>query len=316
MKALMFDGNLQLRRDFPIPLRAAGEALIKICMAGICQTDLEITRGYLDFRGIPGHEFVGVVEESDHPLWRGKRVVGEINCVCGVCANCTSGRQHHCTSRTVLGIDAKAGAFAEYLVLPEKNLHPVPDTVSDEEAVFVEPLAACFRILEQVAVHREHSVLVLGDGKLGLLCAQVLKTAQCRVTLMGRHREKLSLVDGLGIKTGLIHEMSGEQFDIVVDCTGSPEGLSFALPVTKPQGIIIVKTTIAAQHCLDLNNVVINEICIQGSRCGPFPPALQALKKRQLRVAPLISRIFAFDEAVAGFRAAAQKGALKILLQM
>ena len=316
MKALVFDGNLQLRHNLPLPVRAAGEALIKVCMAGICQTDLEITRGYMTFHGTLGHEFVGVVVESDDSLLIGKRVVGEINCVCGSCASCISGRYRHCTRRTVLGIAGKDGAFAEYLVLPEKNLHLVPDTISNEEAVFVEPLAACYRILEQVTLQKEHTVLVLGDGRLGLLCAQVLKTAQCRVTLMGKHREKLSLLEGLGINAGLIHEATGELFDMVADCTGSPEGLPFALQVIKPQGIIVVKTTIAARRDLDLNSMVINEIQIQGSRCGPFPPAIQALEKRQIRVSPLISQIFAFNDAVAGFHAATQKGALKILLQM
>jgi threonine dehydrogenase-like Zn-dependent dehydrogenase len=317
MKALVFDGTLSLRHNVSRPVRAAGEALIKVCMAGICQTDLEITRGYMSFHGIPGHEFVGVVEESDNPLLTGKRVVGEINCVCGTCENCSAGMYRHCSRRTVLGISGKDGAFAEYLVLPERNLCPVPDAVSNEEAVFVEPLAACFRILEQTAVKKDHTVLVLGDGRLGLLCSQVLQTAQCRVTLIGRHREKLSLVDGLGIKTGLIDDSIGQQlFDMSVDCTGSPDGIAFALQATKPQGTIVIKTTTAAPRGLDLNSVVVNEIRLLGSRCGPFPPALRALEQKKIRVAPLISHIIDFDKALAGFRAATQKGALKILFKM
>jgi threonine dehydrogenase-like Zn-dependent dehydrogenase len=216
----------------------------------------------------------------------------------------------------VLGIAGRDGAFAEYLVLPEKNIYPVPAAVSNEEAVFIEPLAACFRILEQVAIEKKHTVLVLGDGRLGLLCSQVLKTAQCQVTLLGRHWGKLSLVDGLGIKTGLIDETAGELFDVAVDCTGSPDGIGFALQATKPRGTIVVKTTTAARRGLDLNSVVINEIRLLGSRCGPFPPAIQALEKKEIRVAPLISHVFAFDDALAGFRAAAQKGCLKILFKM
>lgn len=316
MKALVFDGNLHLRHDVSRPARAAGEALIKVCMAGICQTDLEIIRGYMAFHGIPGHEFVGVVEESDNPSLMGKRVVGEINCVCGSCENCSAGLHRHCSRRTVMGIAGRDGAFAEYLVLPEKNIYPVPAAVSNEEAVFIEPLAACFRILEQVAIEKKHTVLVLGDGRLGLLCSQVLKTAQCQVTLLGRHWEKLSLVDGLGIKTGLIDETAGELFDVAVDCTGSPDGIGFALQATKPRGIIVVKTTTAARRGLDLNSVVINEIRLLGSRCGPFPPAIQALEKKEIQVAPLISHVFAFDDALAGFQAATQKGCLKILFKM
>jgi len=316
MKALVFDGSLQLRHDSTLPVRAEGDALIKICMAGICQTDLEIIRGYMAFRGILGHEFVGMVVESADPSLIGKRVVGEINCVCGSCANCLSGMTHHCTGRTVLGIDGRDGAFAEYLVLPEKNLHLVPDTISNEEAVFVEPLAACYRILEQVCVQKEDNVLVLGDGRLGLLCAQVLKTARCRVTLIGKHRKKLSLAEGLGIKTGLIYAATGELFDMAVDCTGSPEGLQRALHSVKPQGIIIVKTTTASSRDLDLNSLVINEIQLLGSRCGPFPPAINALEKKQIKVSPLISHIFAFNDALAGFDVAQQKGAIKILLRM
>jgi threonine dehydrogenase-like Zn-dependent dehydrogenase len=316
MKSLVFDGRLQLHQNLPVPLRAEGDALIKICMAGICQTDLEITRGYMAFHGILGHEFVGMVEESDDPSLTGKRVVGEINCVCGSCANCLSGMKRHCTRRTVLGIAGKDGAFAEYLVLPEENLHLVPDTISNEEAVFVEPLAACYRIIEQVCVQKEHTVLVLGDGRLGLLCAQVFKTVQCRVTLMGKHRGKLSLIDGTGINTRLIDEATGELFDMAVDCTGSPEGLQFALRAVKPQGIIIVKTTTASSRDLDVNSLVINEIQIRGSRCGPFPPAISALEKKKIRVLPLISHIFDFNDALEGFQAALQRGSLKILLQM
>ena len=316
MKGLQYDGKLQLRYDLPLPRRPHGEALIKVLMAGICQTDIEITKGYMAFHGIPGHEFVGVVEAADSGSLIGKRVVGEINCACRACDNCTAGMYNHCTKRSVLGIAGRDGAFAEYLTLPERNLHLLPDAMGNEEAVFVEPLAACYRILEQMPVAKDSSVLVLGDGRMGLLCSQVLKTARAHVTLMGKHEEKLSILRGLGINTTMTGEALREVFDIVVDCTGSPEGLSTALSYTRPQGILFIKSTVAAQRSIDFNDVVINEIQIRGSRCGPFAPAIQALQKKEVVVAPLISKIFPLDQAIEAFQAAAQKENIKILLQM
>ena len=316
MKGLQYDGKLQLRYDLPLPRRPHGEALIKVLMAGICQTDIEITKGYMAFQGIPGHEFVGVVEAADSGSLIGKRVVGEINCACRACDNCTAGMYNHCTKRSVLGITGRDGAFAEHLTLPERNLHLLPDAMGNEEAVFVEPLAACYRILEQMPVAKDSSVLVLGDGRMGLLCSQVLKTARAHVTLMGKHEEKLSILRGLGINTTMTGEALREVFDIVVDCTGSPEGLSTALSYTRPQGILFIKSTVAAQRSIDFNDVVINEIQIRGSRCGPFAPAIQALQKKEVVVAPLISKIFPLDQAIEAFQAAAQKENIKILLQM
>jgi threonine dehydrogenase-like Zn-dependent dehydrogenase len=316
MKGLQYDGKLQLRHDLPLPERPSGEALIKVLMAGICQTDIEITKGYMAFKGIPGHEFVGVVEAADSGSLIGKRVVGEINCACRACDNCTAGMYNHCTERSVLGIAGRHGAFAEHLTLPERNLHHLPDAISNEEAVFVEPLAACYRILEQVPVAKDSSVLVLGDGRMGLLCSQVLKTTRAEVTVLGKHKEKLSLLKGLGINTKMTDESLRGVFDIVVDCTGSPGGLSTALSYTRPQGILFIKSTVAAQRSIDFNNVVINEIQIRGSRCGPFAPAIQALQKKEVVVAPLISGIFPLDQGVEAFHAAAQKENIKILLQM
>jgi threonine dehydrogenase-like Zn-dependent dehydrogenase len=316
MKGLQYDGKLQLRHDLPLPGRPHGEALIKVLMAGICQTDIEITKGYMAFRGIPGHEFVGVVEAADSKLLIGKRVVGEINCACRACDNCTAGMYNHCTRRTVMGIVGRDGAFAEYLTLPERNLHLLLDAMGNEEAVFVEPLAACYRILEQAPVVKDSRVLVLGDGKMGLLCAQVMKTSCADVTILGKHEKKLSLLKGLGINTKMIGEALREIFDIVVDCTGSPGGLTTALSYTRPQGILFIKSTVAAQRSIDFNNVVINEIQIRGSRCGPFAPAIQALQKKEVVVAPLISGIFPLDQAVEAFHAATQKENIKILLQM
>jgi len=316
MKGLQYDRKLQLRHDLPLPVRHPEEALIKVLMAGICQTDIEITKGYMNFQGIPGHEFVGVVEAADSESLIGKRVVGEINCACRACDNCTAGMYNHCTKRSVLGIAGRDGAFAEYLNLPERNLHLIPDAIPNEEAVFVEPLAACYRILEQVPVAKDSSVLVLGDGRMGLLCSQVLKTARAHVTVMGRHEEKLSILNGLGINTKKTGEGLKGKFDIVVDCTGSPDGLSISLSYTRPQGILLIKSTVAAQRSIDFNDVVINEIQIRGSRCGPFAPAIQALQKKEIVVAPLISGIFPLDQAVEAFHAAMQKENIKILLQM
>ncbi len=316
MKGLQYDGKLQLRHDLAVPERPPEEALIKVLLAGICQTDIELTKGYMSFQGIPGHEFVGMVEAADNRSLIGKRVVGEINCPCRDCNNCAAGMYNHCANRSVLGIVGRDGACAEYFTLPERNLHVLPDVIPNEEAVFVEPLAACCRILEQVPVVKDSSVLVLGDGRMGLLCAQVLKTARAHVTVMGRHEEKLSMLSGLGINTKNTSEGLKGKFDIVVDCTGSPDGLSLSLSHTRPQGILLIKSTVAAQRSIDFNDVVINEIQIRGSRCGPFAPAIQALQKKEIVVAPLISRIFPLDQAVQAFRAATQKENIKILLQM
>jgi threonine dehydrogenase-like Zn-dependent dehydrogenase len=316
MKGLQYNGKLQLRHDLILPERHPGEARIKVLMAGICQTDIEITKGYMAFQGIPGHEFVGVVEAGDSGSLIGKRVVGEINCACRACENCIAGMYNHCAKRSVLGIVGRDGAFAEYLTLPERNLHILPDALSNEEAVFVEPLAACYRILEQVPVAKNSSVLVLGDGKIGLLCSQVLKTTQSTVTVIGKHEEKLSILGRLGIKTKMVGEAITEVFDIVVDCSGSPDGLSAAMRCIRPQGTLIIKSTVAVQRSIDFNEVVINEIQICGSRCGPFAPALRALQKKEIMVAPLISRIFPLEHAIEAFQAAAQKENIKILLQM
>ena len=316
MKGLQFDGKLQLRHDLPLPKRSSGDALIKVLMAGICQTDIEITKGYMAFQGIPGHEFVGMVEAADSRSLLGQKVVGEINCACRACDNCKAGMHNHCTKRSVLGIAGRDGAFAQYLNLPERNLHLIPDSIPDEDAVFVEPLAACFRILEQAPVVKDCKTLVLGDGRMGLLCSQVLKTAQANVTVMGKHEKKLSLLKGLGINTRLTGEVVREVFDMVVDCTGSPDGLATALSCTRPQGIVFLKSTVAAPRSIDFNQVVINEIQIRGSRCGPFAPAIQALQKKEVVVAPLISKIFPIDQAVEAFQAAALKENIKILLQM
>lgn len=316
MKGLYYNGTLQLRNDLPLPVRPPGEALIKVLMAGVCQTDIEITKGYMAFKGIIGHEFVGMVEEADSGFLIGKRVVGEINCACLSCENCSAGMYNHCTNRTVLGISERNGAFAEYLLLPERNLRVLPDSISNEEAVFVEPLAACYRILDQVSVSENTRVLVLGDGRMGLLCSQVFHNTQAVVTVMGRHNEKLSILNKLGINTKLSSDELYESFDLVVDCTGSSAGLSAALRFTKPQGTLVIKSTIAEQRAIDFNAVVINEIQLRGSRCGPFAPAIEALQKKKIAVVPLISAIFPLDQAIRAVDATSQKQNIKILIEI
>lgn len=329
MHALLYrDGTLTLATDYPTPRPPEGEALIKVSLAGICNTDIEITRGYLHFAGIPGHEFVGVVQEIS---WRqkdcalhslvGKRVVGEINAACRkhTCPYCQRGTPTHCPQRTTLGIANRDGAFAEYLTLPIENLHPVPDEVSNDEAVFVEPLAANFEILQQVHLKPEDRVVVLGDGKMGQLAARVLALTGCDITLVGKYPARLHLVEHLGMHTCLLEHLEEliqrGRADLVVECTGEAQGLETALRLTRPAGTVILKSTVAASSKLHLAPIVIDEIRVQGSRCGPFAPALRALSRRQIDVHPLISGRYSLDNAQAAFDYATQPGVLKVLIQ-
>lgn len=282
-------------------------------MTGICNTDLEIAKGYMDFCGIPGHEFVGVVLESPKPEWKGKRVVGEINCPCGNCDLCRRGLPRHCSNRSVLGILNRDGTFAKRLCLPVENLHLVPDSVKDEEAVFTEPLAAAFEILEQVRITPEDSVLVMGDGKLGLLCAQAINLTGCRLVMMGKHRRKLALLEG--VPSYLPHQTPKQKFDIVVEVTGSPEGFNAALSLLRPRGTLVLKTTVAGKSNINLAPVVIDEITIIGSRCGPFDRALSALKKKEIRVDFLIEAIYPLEDILDAWKHAGKRGAKKILLK-
>ena len=319
MKAIAFDGNrLNFREDYPIPEPdKAGDALIRVRTAGICNTDLEIIKGYMGFKGIPGHEFVGTVERVDerNKSLAGKRVVGEINCVCGVCDYCIGGLPRHCPQRTTLGISGRDGAFAEYLTLPAENLHEVPDNVSDEEAVFTEPLAAAFEIVEQVYVKPADRIIVLGDGKLGLLSAFVLALTGAETTLVGNHEHKLAIAREVGIGTCLAKGLPvGKKYDVVVEVTGTPAGLQKALECVRPMGTVVLKSTVASTREVDLNRVVVDEITLIGSRCGPFEPALRALSDKTVNVKPLISGIFPVGEALEAFKAAGQKGSLKILI--
>ena len=315
MRALFFDNNLRYLTDYLVPEPGENEALIRVTCAGICNTDLEIVKGYMNFRGVPGHEFVGVVERCGNKALEGKRVVGEINLSCGNCPYCKSGLRNHCYNRSVLGILGKDGAFADYVTLPTGNLHLVPDSVPDEEAVFVEPLAAAFEILEQVGIGAEDRVCVLGDGKLGLLTAQVVSLTGCALVVGGRHKEKLSILERRGIETKLSSDITERVFDCVIDCTGSSLGIESAMKLVRPKGTIVLKTTVAKRDNIDMNVIVIDEITLVGSRCGPFEPAIHALETKTVDVLPLISRTFPLSEGVEAFNFASGKGILKVLLK-
>ena len=317
MKAIVFDGKLKYVKDHSTPVLAEGEALIQASMTGICNTDLEIVKGYLGFRGILGHEFVGTVLEArgkDQSLV-GKRVVGEINCGCGTCEYCVRGFRNHCPSRKTLGILAKDGAFAEYVTLSADNLWEVPGSISDEEAVFVEPLAAAFEITDQIQIRPTDRVLVLGDGKLGILTALVLNLTQADVTLVGKHDRKLGIALEQKINSVRLRDLKiVRQYDVVVEATGSADGFDLALQLVKPRGVIVLKTTAAQGKETNLAPVVIDEIQVTGSRCGPFAPALRALSGKAIDVKPLITSIYRPEEAVKAFKKAASRDSLKVIL--
>ena len=316
MRALYWDGReLTLNAGYPAPAKDAKAALVEVHFAGICSTDLQIIKGYMGFTGVPGHEFVGTVSEGPGEL-AGKRVVGEINFACGKCGSCALGLGRHCPNRSVMGILNADGAFAEYLSVPVANLHQVPPAISDEEAVFAEPLAAAFEILEQVQVSPGDEVLVLGDGKLGNLCAQVLRLTGAKVTVLGKHEDKLKLVKRAGVRTILLKDWQTRLFDIVVEATGSASGLELALSAVRPRGTLVLKSTIAGNHQVSLAPVVINEINIVGSRCGLFLPALEALEEKRVAVTPLIERVYPLDDGIQAIHNAGKSGARKVLLSM
>lgn len=312
MLALRWNGDaLTLARDHPEPMPGPGEAVVAVLRAGICRTDVEITRGYLGFRGTPGHEWVGrVVAAPDSPALVGMRVVGEINYACGRCATCAAGMDRHCPTRRVCGIVGADGAFAERLCLPTAQLHRVPDDVPDRAAVFVEPLAAAFAILEQVPDVGGRRAIVLGDGKLGILAAQVLRVAGADVLLSGRHPRKLDVARQVGVAVGI--PMAGA--DLVVDATGSPDGLAAAVALVRPRGTVVMKTTVAAEHRLDLAPAVVNEVTLVGSRCGRFAPAIAALAAGRIAVEALIDAEYPLADGLAAVERAGTRGVLKVLL--
>lgn len=316
MRALFFHKKLKYIRDYPLPQRGEGEALIRVLKAGICNTDIEITRGYMPFKGVLGHEFVGVVEEAEDRAWIGKRVVGGINCTCGHCEYCGKGLGNHCPNRKVLGMLGKDGAFADYITLPLSNLHEVPANVTNPQAVFVEPIAAAFRVLEQVDIGPKDEVVVLGDGKLGLLMAQVIAGTGCQPTVIGRHPQKLELLARKKIRTMLSDEGLHQMFDLCIDCTGSPMGLEAAMGLVRPLGKIVLKSTFVGGGRLNLSHLVVNEVVLLGSRCGPFPRAIKALEEGTIDVDPMITETFDLEMARKAFNLATKRGVLKVLLNM
>lgn len=318
MKALRFSGGTLELTDTPIPKRET-EALVRVTTSGICNTDLEIVRGYAGFEGTIGHEFVGVVEKADDgPEVVGKRVIGEINAGCGTCEKCAAGDPRHCPTRTVLGIVGRDGCHAEYLSLPSRNLLVVPDDVTDEQAVFAEPLAAAYGITEQVDITPETKVAVIGDGKLGLLCAMSLALRSQNVTIIGKHPTKVSIAENTGVNGLLLADVGAKlfgSFDVAVEASGSESGFATALDLVRPRGKIVLKSTFHGTPAWAASRVVVDEITIVGSRCGRFAPALDLLANNRIDVTQLISDEFPLADGVEAMARAAENGVLKVLLK-
>ena len=317
MRSLVFNQTLTFDPRRPEPATAEGDTLIRVRLAGICSTDLEICKGYMGFRGVLGHEFVGTVVSSPEKNLVNQRVAGEINIVCGRCDLCLSGLSTHCRNRSVLGILNHEGAFADYLRLPAMNLHPIPSSVDDDHAVFVEPLAAACQILKQIKLDGRKWVTVLGDGRLGLLCAQVLRNAGCPVRLVGKHPDKLALCEKWSIRSRLLSDISPRHDqDVVVDCTGSADGFEMAMGMVRPRGTLVLKSTVAQGKPLNLAPLVIDEIQVVGSRCGPFRDAIRTLVEKSVDVASLIQRRMRIEQGVDAMNVAGRPGMLKVLLSM
>jgi len=310
------DQQLRSRDDLAPPVAVPGEAVVRVRLAGICGTDLELVRGYYPFRGIPGHEFVGTVEEAPAAReWIGRRVVGEINAACGACAACRAGRPTHCAARTVLGIRGREGAFAERLLLPVENLHEVPPAVSDEQAVFTEPLAAALQIQAQVSIRPDERVLVLGAGRLGTLVARTLARTEAEVRVVARSEARRQALAAAGVAAVSPEDVVPGSADLVVDCTGAPEGFALARSAVRARGTIVLKSTYAGSASVNLSAVVVDEITVVGSRCGAFPPALDLLAAGAVAVTDLVEGRWRLEEGVEAFAQAARPGALKVLLQ-
>ena len=316
MKGLWLENNqLELRSDIPEPEIKQEEARVRVLSAGICNTDLELIRGYYPYKGILGHEFVGVVEEGPSYLIN-KRVVGEINAACGHCRFCLRDEPTHCENRTVLGIVNRNGAFADYLSLPTQNLYPVPDNVPTEIATFTEPIAAALEIQTQIKIHPEDIGLVVGDGKLGQLVAQTLSITGCDLFVLGRHDQKLANLKARGIKTGFADDIKERTFDIAVECTGNPGGFAIAQKALRPRGTLVLKSTYAGNLSLDASAIVVDEITLIGSRCGRFAPALELLAQEKIDVQPLIDARYSLSQGIAAFERAQIKGTQKVLLNI
>ena len=316
MKAVVFDNTLRIE-DQPKPLAGGRECLIRLLKAGICNTDLEITKGYFGFTGVLGHEFVGVVESAPTASLVGQRVVGEINAACQACEYCQKGLQRHCPERTVLGILRRDGAFREFLTLPEENLHVVPESISDEDAVFTEPIAAACEILDQVPIGSDDHVAVLGDGKLGLLISMVLSRTGCQLTLVGKHAAKMDLVKDYPLQRMTIDVVAGliRSFDVLVEATGSPQGWELALRLVKPRGTVVLKSTFHGQIAFNPAPIVVDEITVVGSRCGRFEAALALLKSGTIHPARLLQHRLLLQQGLKAFELARQPGVLKVVLE-
>lgn len=317
MRAVVFDGDLRFETDYPMPEIPQGWAQIRVQTAGICKTDMEIIKGYKGFRGILGHEFIGVVETCEEPGWSGKQVAGEINAACGQCEWCKKGLGRHCLNRRVLGILDLDGCMADYCVLPTENLIEISPAISADRAILIEPLSAACEILEQMAFEGSERVVVLGDGRLGMLCAWALTTVLSDVTLVGHHPEKLKLAKWRHLKTA--HGSDGVEpgVDIVVEATGSGGGLAEAMSLLRPRGTIVLKSTIASQGELNLSPVVVNELTVLGSRCGQFVDGFRMMESYgDMPLEQLITARYLIEEALTAFKRAAQPDAFKVLLEI
>lgn len=315
MQAIWLENqHLSYVDDAELPRPSQGEALIKVILAGICATDLELVRGYYPYAGIPGHEFVGQVVASEDPSLLGERVVGEINTACGVCENCRRGFTTHCEQRTVLGIAKRNGVFAEYACLPSANLHVVPDGIPDEAAVFTEPLAAALEIQQQVQVHPSQRVLVVGAGRLGQLIARTLALTGCDLKVVIRHNRQAELLEMVGIRSCYPEQVTERMFDLVVEATGSVSGFELARKALRPRGTMVLKSTYTGNLTANFSAVVVDEITLVGSRCGPFKPALDLLVNHRVDPTPLIQARYPLKEGLAAFAEAARPGVLKVLL--
>ena len=308
-------GNLSLREDLRTPALSDGDAQVRVLTAGVCSTDLELVRGYMPFTGVPGHEFVGVVEDGPAD-WIGQRVVGEINAACGVCATCQAGRGNHCPSRTVVGIVNHHGAFAERMALPSRNLHRVPDNVSTEAAAFTEPLAAALRIGEQVRAQSGARVIVVGAGRLGQLIARTLAVTDCELSVVVRSDRGRALLANHGIHTATADALDTASADLVVEVTGNPDGFAIARRLVRPGGTLVMKSTYAGELTVNASMLVVDEITLVGSRCGPFAPALELLASGRLEVADLIAARYPLTQGLEAFEAAGEPGALKVQVEM